>query len=443
MASSGKQKFDKYFAGKTRVETYAKGQRGQAVCVFGKPLGPWVLGTIPNGHPITVLPAATFEGRYRIEYRDHRDCLAVGFISDANTGKPKGNGLLGMVLERITASDFIAEAQTTEYSGVKCYVFHDGETLLQTIKRNAELIKIDSHLLETIRGLPAVRWSDNALEQERKRLGVYLGELLIGYQALVGETGLAPWGKASRFLIPCDPSFCGVDSWIDDGETVWPVSSKFGHGAAASVFSNILPLAIKRGATGVLGELVAASKDAGVTAENLLNKTGSKDVLYHYGMRTVLKVNIGNPVSIFTAVKNGHHHPRLIDVTEAIRIHPFASDQIKAALPNSITSFFCRALAANMEACPETKEQFIDILCDKSYIQANLAVDRWLAGVIEFRFTESGDSFLRIIGNKSAISDITCKQGMVNYRLYQKDERYAIEQTAPHDPPVKYDQRAV
>lgn len=443
MASSGKQKFDKYFAGKTRVETYAKGQRGQTVCVFGKPLGPWVLGTIPNGHPITVLPAAAFEGRYRIEYRDHRDCLAVGFISDANTGKPKGNGLLGMVLERITASDFIAEAQTTEYNGVKCYVFHDGETLLQTIKRNAERIKIDSHLLDTIHGLPYVRWLDTALEQERKRLGVYLGELLIGYQALVGETGLAPWGRATRFLIPCDPSFCGVDSWIDDGETVWPVSSKFGHGAAASVFSNILPLAIKRGATGVLGELVAASRDAGVTTETLLNKTGSKDVLYHYGLRTVLKVNIENPVSIFTAVKNGYHHQHLNDVTNAIRSHPFASDQIKAALPNSITSFFCRALAANMEACPDTKTQFMDILCDKSYIQANLAVDKWLAGVIEFGFTKSGDSFLRIIGNKSAISDITCKQGMVNYRLYQKDERDAIEQTPPHDPPVKDDTRAV
>lgn len=443
MASSGKQKFDKYFAGKTRVETYAKGQRGQAVCVFAKPFGPLALGTIPNGHPLTVLPAATFEGRYRIEYRDHRDCLAVGFISDANTGKPKGNGLLGMVLERITAADFIAEARTTEYNGVRCYAFYDGETLLQTIKLNAERIKIDSHLLETIRGLPLVRWSDAALEQERKRLGVYLGELLIGYQALVGETGLAPWGKASRFLIPCDPSFCGVDSWIDDGEAVWPVSSKFGHGAAASVFSNILPLAIERGATGVLGELVAASKDAGVTAETLLNKTGSKDVLYQYGMRTVLKVNVGNPVSIFTAVKNGHHHQRLIDVMEAIRNHPMASNQIKAALPNSITSFFCRALAANMEACPETKEQFMDILCDKSYIQANLAVDKWLSGVIDFCFTKSGESFLRIIGNKSAISDITCKQGMVNYRLYQKDERDAIEQTATHDPPVKDDTGAV
>lgn len=443
MASSGKQKFDKYFAGKPRVETYAKGQRGQDVCVFGKPLGPCVLGTIPNGHPITVLPAATFEGRYRIEYRDHQGCLAVGFISDANTGKPKGNGLLGMVLERITASDFIAGAPTTEYDGVKCYVFHDGETLLQTIKRNAERIKIDSHLLETIRGLPHVRWSGDALEQERKRLGVYLGELLIGHQALVGGTGLAPWGKSSRFLIPADPSFCGVDSWIDDGETVWPVSSKFGHGAAASVFSNILPLAIKRGATGVLGELVAASKDAGVTAETLLNKTGSKDVLYHYGMRSVLNVDIRDPVSIFAAVKNGRHHPRLIDVTDAIRSHPFASDQIKAALPNSITSFFCRVLAANMEACPDTKTQFMGILCDKSYIQANLAVDKWLAGVIEFKFTKSGDSFLRIVGNKSAISDITCKQGMVNYRLYQKDEHDAIEQTAPNDPPVKDDPRAV
>lgn len=443
MASSGKQKFDKYFAGKTRVETYAKGQRGQAVCVFGKPIGPCVLGTIPNGHPITVLPAASFEGRYRIEYRDHRDCIAVGFISDANTGKPKGNGLLGMVLERITASDFIAEAQTTEYNGVKCYVFNDGETLLKTIKRNAERINIDSHLLETIRGLPYVRWSGDALEQERKRLGVYLGELLIGYQALVGETGLAPWGKASRFLIPCDPSFCGVDSWIDGGDAVWPVSIKFGNGAAASVFSNILPLAIKRGATGVLGELVAASRDAGVTAETLLNKTGSKDVLYHYGMKTVLNVDIGNPVSIFVAVKNGRQHPRLNDVTEAIRSHPFASDQIKAALPNSITSFFCRALAANMEACTETKEQFIDILCDKSYIQANLVVDKWLSGVIDFRFTKSGESFLRIIGNKSAISDITCKQGMVNYRLFQKDEHDANEQTTPHDPPVKDDPRAV
>lgn len=443
MASSGKQKFDKYFAGKTRVETYAKGPRGQSVCVFGKPLGPLMLGTIPNGHPITVLPAATFEGRYRIEYRDHRDCLAVGFISDANTGKPKGNGLLGIVLERITASDFIAETPTTEYNGVKCYVFRDGETLLQTIKRNAERIQIDSHLLETIRGLPHVQWCGAALEQERKRLGVYLGELLIGYQALAGETGLAPWGKASRFLIPCDPSFCGVDSWIDDGKTVWPVSSKFGHGAAASVFSNILPLAIKRGATGVLGELVAASRDAGVTAETLLNKTGSKDVLYYYGMRTVLNVDIRDPVSIFAAVKNGRHHPRLIDVTEAIRNHPMASAQIREALPNSITSFFCRALASNMEACPDTKTQFMDILCDKSYIQANLVVDKWLAGVVEFRFTKSGDSFLRIIGNKSAISDITCKQGMVNYRLYQKDEHDAIEQTAPNDAPVKDDPKAV
>ena len=160
-------------------------------------------------------------------------------------------------------------------------------------------------------------------------------------------------------------------------------------------------------------------------------------------MRTVLNVDIGDPVSIFTAVKNGWYHPRLTDVTEAIRNHPMASDHIREALPNSITSFFCRALAANMEACPDTKTQFMNILCDKSYIQANLEVDKWLAGVIEFRFTKSGESFLRIIGNKSAISDITCKQGMVNYRLYQRDEHDAIEQTAPNDPPVKDDPRAV
>ena len=58
-----------------------------------------------------------------------------------------------------------------------------------------------------------------------------------------------------------------------------------------------------------------------------------------------------------------------------------------------------------------------EILAGKDYWQANLDINYWVRGIVKFKFINSGEASLNIIGSKSAITDITSKQGWINYEL--------------------------
>ena len=241
---------------------------------------------------------------------------------------------------------------------------------------------------------------------------------MIGVHALSGGNGPWVW-HPTAFNLPADPSFSGVDSFVETANGLTPLSSKYGAGAAASFFSNILiggmDIELEES---IFSRVVEAAKDRGVTAADLFKKQKSKHVLYQYGVRRILGMAIDDPYGVYDAVKNGELTEDRYRVSREIRLLGESVDpRILEYLDSSMTAFFSRATAEALNACPKSMEQMKRILIKKDYWQVNLDKTAWRKGVIKFSFINSGEAKLQIIGSKAAMNDITGSQGMINYRL--------------------------
>ena len=56
-----------------------------------------------------------------------------------------------------------------------------------------------------------------------------------------------------------------------------------------------------------------------------------------------------------------------------------------------------------------------DILAGKNYWQANLDINDWFAGKVNYKLVNSGNVKVDVIGSKAPTTDITAKQGLINY----------------------------
>jgi hypothetical protein len=272
-------------------------------------------------------------------------------------------------------------------------------------------------------------WDADVEQEEVKKFGVYFGELLIGLYALAGKTAShinpVPWkGIPKRFLLPTDAAFSGVDSFLEmaDGEIV-PISSKFGTGAAASFFSNLLIKGIRYAdkiPNSVFKDIIEAAKAIHITADMLDKKKGAKDILYEFGIRNILgldKRQIPDTYKVFTAIKTESASDEKNLVVSKIANIRGLDKKIEDSLEESTTAFFCRSIADMLMADKVSMETMKEILSGKNYWQANLNLLQWDKGVIKFSLVNSGHASLKIIGNKSAINDADAKQGLINYIL--------------------------
>jgi hypothetical protein len=267
-----------------------------------------------------------------------------------------------------------------------------------------------------------ISWSDTMARPVINKLGVYVGELLIGWAFF--QTNKTKYfinnpfrGQAKAFHLPTDPSFSGVDSFIEmtDG-SFYALSSKFGGGAKASFFTNLFEKGIKNRTK--LSQSYFKKMCDFATSNNIpFNK--SKDMMYMFGVREILgisKKDLNNPLKVFDDVKTGKVSAEVSKVIQQMKIK--AKDpQIFNNVPLSISAFFTRTVAENLNKDRASINQMKEILAGKDYWQANLDVNSWLKGEAKFKFINSGEASLNIIGSKSAITDITSKQGWVNYEL--------------------------
>jgi hypothetical protein len=254
------------------------------------------------------------------------------------------------------------------------------------------------------------------------KLGVYVGELLIGWSFFshhrkwVFENDPFPQENPKAFHIPNDPSFSGVDSFVElkSGEFI-SISSKFGVGAKASFFSNLLEKAIKNRTKmkdSVLKKLVEYVASKGIDYKK------SQAIVYGYGFEKILRTKVDLD-KVWSDVKVGKRSADINKAILAIKSSKWTTDDINKKLPKSISAFFNRTLAAQLNGDEESLNQIVSILSGKDYWQANLNQNLWQKGTVKFRFTKAGKSKVKLTGNKSAIDDPSSKQGWINYELTQ------------------------
>ena len=265
----------------------------------------------------------------------------------------------------------------------------------------------------------SVDWGDTPAATINK-LGVYLGEVLIGWTILSKNkklfTGYTLSKKAKHFIIPTDPSFSGVDSFIEfeDGEKL-ALSSKAGAGAKASMFTNLIPNTIK---------IINAQPKTSFTkfcqflVKNNIKPTDSKSAVWTYAIRELLGLSatqVPKPTDVQADIKNGNISKERTLVEQTAKKKFTLAQNEKDAFPNSLSVIFTKRIAELFNS--DSTDQINNILQGKDYYQVNLSTKDWTKGTIKFTFTKAGMGKVKIYGDKAAVTDITAKQGWLNYEI--------------------------
>jgi len=275
-------------------------------------------------------------------------------------------------------------------------------------------------------------------DTHKNELGAYFGEILIGLLAISGQTSVCHPNIFSNkriqdILVPTDNAFKGVDSFIrcTDGELI-PISSKYGVGAKAAFFGNLLPAGIKnyndiRVGNSVFSQLAKTAKTINISAKSLEGNRGAKEVLYEYGIRNILGINrqkVPRTYDVYNKMRTNISNEQTNLVEDAIRNYtgklegvPNIKDKIVEGLPNTTSSFFSRAISEKLNSDTKSQTQMKEILAGKNFYQANLDDAKWKKGIVYFRIVNTGSIELKIIGSKAALNQIEAKQGTLNYEI--------------------------
>lgn len=440
MASSGKEKFEKYFKGK-EISTFVKGKANQQVKITNEK--GIVIDTIYANTPITVPAVKDFSSKYKILYKKNNK-QTIGYIHESFVSKPidtsKGGAteLLGIQSNTLIT---LGKKDIFEYNGMKIsgYSFTTASQLansiLANLRKNPKVNRDNSGILSVLENYfkssdpKKITWNKEVLPSEINELGKYLGELLLGYIILKSPSSYPVIkGTPKYFFIPDDPSFKGVDTFIKTTTGLYPVSNKFGVGAKASFFGNLLPIALEKyqylPSNSTIKKIADITKKLNISSADLLRNKGAKNIVYEYGTRVILGIpatKVKNTYDVYTNIKTSVASKNLTKesstVIDAIKSIKNLETNIKINLPKSITAFFNRQIAAELNSDSKSLNFMLDVLAGKEFYQANLNIDRWKKGEIIYSLTKSGDVSINIIGSKSAISDIDAKQGLINYEL--------------------------
>ena len=435
MSADREEKWKKYFSSGP-VDTKIKAKAGEKVPVYdakGKSID-----VLEEGHDIYVPKTKEYNARYQIVYKKGSSSF-TGFVNQSYVAKPiakKGaTESLGVRAETLTQ---FGASKTIKFAGnnvkVKYFKTHKelANSLLKGLKTNKKVSEGIYDVFEKYVDAgkyTEIEWTSEVEPNEINELGKYVGEIIIGLLALSNKTSSFSTkfytGKPVAFAVPDDPSFTGVDSFLimNDGEIV-PISSKYGVGAKASLFANLLPKAMKyqdKLPKSVLKSLCESAKSARISSETLEGKRGSKEVLYTHGITKVLEMKIANPYAVFTDIKTKKSlkglSPESNKVIAAIQAYPGVDKRIIQKLPLSVTAFFSREIADNLNEDKKSVEAMLEILAGKNFWQANLDINNWKNGKISYKLVNSGKSSITVIGSKAAMDDIEAKQGMINYEL--------------------------
>ena len=328
--------------------------------------------------------------------------------------------------------------ERVEYAGqkVECRTFPNlkmlKESILQGLKDNKKIpdyiiASFEKYLAPNANKFDKIGWSEAMPDNELNQLGKYAGEVITGLIAIGGpRTSYLPniikSDKVAKFCVPTDPAFTGVDVFLlmKDGK-IYPISNKYGKGAAASFFANLLPKCMKHESSLSSSPLKDFVKIANrYTNAQAMERRGapSKEILYEYGVRELLKIPTGvvrDSYDVYRNAKSGKYSPEVHAVVEAIKEYKGVDKVVVDNLPLSITAFMTRETAKILNGSKKAVEDMKEVLAGKNYWQANLMISEWSGGKVKYKFVNSGQIKLDIIGTKSSTRDMSGKQGLLNY----------------------------
>ena len=350
-------------------------------------------------------------------------------------GKGGGSESLAVRAETLIKK---GKLERIEFAGqkVECRTFPSIKMLkvsiLEGLKDNKKIPKyivdsFESYLSPSATRFDKIGWSEAMPDNELNQLGKYAGEVITGLIAIGGPRSsylpnIIKAEKVDKFCVPTDPAFTGVDVFLlmKDG-TIYPISNKYGKGAAASFFANLLPKCMKHEDTlrhSPLRDFVRIAKKHSNWQAMERRGAPSKEILYDYGVRELLNIPSGvvrDPYDVYRQAKSGKYSPEVHCVVEAIKEYDGVDRVVLDNLPMSITAFMTRETAKILNGSKKAVEDMKEVLAGKNYWQANLMISEWSGGKIKYKFVNSGKIRLDIIGTKSSTRDLTGKQGLLNY----------------------------
>lgn len=434
---TGQKKWRKYFKGREVATNIVS--HSSYVDIYDVATGKRKIGTLKNGEKIKVLNMTSYQPQYEIAYG--MGFKKFGKVSENYVKKPltKGGGPTENL--RINASRLCAKGKKEKKSigetKFDALVFNDKQSLqnsiLSELKSNPN---VPDYIHATFqdyfkKGMKKIIWHADTEYTEMNELGKYLGEILLGIFALDKNKSAfhpSPYKESEikSFFVPKDPSFAGLDSMIQlkNGELV-SISSKYGIGARASIFSNLLPGGVanfknlKKSPFRDLCEIVIKNK--------INPEQGRKTIVYIYGIKHILKMKSGSSVQeikdalmIYEDLRKQKLSKKTLEAIKKLANHEESAPEFTGKLPKSVTAFFNRTLAERLNNNKNAIEDIKKVLAGKNFWQANLDINKWREGQVYYRFTSSKKIDVKIIGNKSSIDDIMARYGWINYELKLK-----------------------
>lgn len=465
MATTGKDKWVKYFKD-NEVDTYVKANSSNSKnqnYIYDL-TGAKTNTRLDHGHQIKVSKTNIYydDGPYANKVLVEYDRGQLGYLHINCIDKVK-NGKATMQIESsklISGGENIVVDSLNGQTDVPCKAFKTASDLAKSIINGLENEpSVPDYIAEQfteyfahdlVSGIKNISWNAGIGDKEKNTLGAYLGELLIGYMALSKDTDAfnVPEIVAydiDYFAVPTDPSFPGIDSFIqyknkgaNSSGGKYLISSKAGKGAKASIWNNVMPLIInakKKNTSAwralprdsILKKLVTSFQAVSSAASN------GKKVVYHFGVNYILGVGAtaDSAYTLFKELKSGRlsaDNSNLVESARAIQSglskqnYPEAASSdvtrnLNAAGAKAMTIFFSRYIADELMRDQAAINLILSCLSGKKFYQANLNMSRWRNGQIAFSTTHVTNTTIKITGTKSATNNIDANQGTVNYEL--------------------------
>ena len=447
MARSGRQSWEKYFKGQEVQTTVKANSKSSAATNYLKVGNTKV--KLDHGTPITVFGGDDYKAQLGVRLSDG----TYGFLPLTSIQKPTEQ----KVRYNIESHKLIqlGKKEKRMYNGVEYdfRVFRSAEELAKSILHGLEhepsvpeylTEQMFEFFYENIEGdVSKINWNANIQGGDKTEIGKYIGELLPGFLILSKKTSAFSQqdfiytNSLPEYIVPEDPSFSGVDSIFDyrnvqTGGGISPVSSKYGVGAKASFWSNIMPEVLKYPekfarlpATSTIKRLISIA-----SGYSNVERSG-RSIVFEYGMKYFLGDFVHDPEDIYKkiAATTTSVSPEVASVTRAainklaqLNSNVYKETSAPVLVKNlkggkSLTSIFSRAIADELNADAKTILIIKELVSGKNFFQLNLDESKFKRGVIYFNVKRSSAVQITFTGSKAATNDPAAKQGTVNYLL--------------------------
>ena len=432
MAKTGRVKWDHYFKGRT-IETFVKANSKATETKNTTSSGV----RLAHGTPITVFGGDQYNTKLQISWGNNSSELHIDCID--KPGKTN-------VRMQIEATKLISKGSNEIVPSilgipdVKCKCFTSPDQIATSVIYGLEnepsvpdyvTEQVVDYFMSNLDGNYNFTWSAALVDGIKKQLGTYVGEMLVGYigmsNAAQGHLSQNILPKNNKcFLVPDDPQFAGVDSlFLSEDGTQVPISSKYGRGALASVWANIIPVAMKYKSSlsdCVLKDLVTSAEEVGGDPTRK-----GKEIVYQYGIKQILGVDTNTPYDVFKAFKAGkpaEHAPVLLKALQYVKSGGDGSESSAQVLINngkkggkSLTAILSRGIADRLNNDTTSLNEAKRLIAGKDFYQANLDDSKFLKGEVYFRMSKAAQMNLSFSGSKASTSNIDASQGTVNYLL--------------------------